>query len=154
MLDLKPRIGLNEGERLVATSGVVIDEEFESAEILVVGGGGHFLGGINDAPAQGIVQRRARRDLDEFLVAALDGAFTLPEMADRAKVVADDLHLDVARVADQALDINAVAAKGGHRLGLAARIGLLQLGRIVDDAHAASAAAGDRLDHDSAAGAL
>ena len=94
-------------------SGVVIDEEFEGAEIVVVGGGGEFLGGVDDAPAQGIVQRRARRDLDELLVAALDGAFALPQMADRAIVVADDLHLDVAGVADQALDIDAVAAEGG-----------------------------------------
>ena len=133
--------------------GVVIDEEFEGAEIVVVRGGGQFLGGVDDARAQGVVQRRARRDLDELLVAALDGAFALPEMADRAKMVADDLHLDVAGVADQALDIDAVAAEGGHGLGLAARIGLLQLVGVVDDAHAAAAAAGDRLDHDGAAGA-
>ncbi len=133
--------------------GVVIDQEFEGAEIVVVRGGGKLLGGVDDARAQGIVQRRARRDLDELLVAALDRAFALPEMADRAMVVADDLHLDVAGVADQALDIDAVAAEGGHRLGLAARIGLLQLCGVVDDAHAAAAAAGDRLDHDGAAGA-
>ena len=95
-------------------SGVVIDEEFEGAEIVVVRGGGEFLGGVDDARPQGVVQRRARRDLDEFLVAALDGAFALPEMADRAMVVADDLHLDVAGVADQALDIDAVAAEGRH----------------------------------------
>ncbi len=74
-------------------------------------------------------------------------------MADRAIVVADDLHLDMARLADQPLDIDAVAAEGGLRLGLAARIGLLQLGGVLDDAHAAPAAAGDRLDHDRAAGA-
>ena len=86
VLDLQPRIGLDEGERLFAGSGVVIDQEFEGAEIVVVGGGGHSLGSVDDAPAQGIVQRRARRDLDEFLVAALDGAFALPEMADRARV--------------------------------------------------------------------
>ena len=132
-------------------SGVVIDEEFEGAEIVVVGGGGEFLGGVDDARAQGVVQRRARRDLDQFLVAALDGAFALPQMADGAVVVADDLHLDVAGVADQALDIDAVAAEGGHRLGLAARIGLFQPGGVVDDAHAAPAAAGNGLDHDGAA---
>ena len=60
----------------------------------------------------------------------------------------------MAGVADQALDIDAVAAEGGHRLGLAARIGFLQLAGVIDDAHAAAAAAGDRLDHDGAAGAL
>ena len=152
MLDLEPRIGLDEGERLVTPFGVVIDEEFEGAEVVIMRGGGKLLGGVDDAPAQGIVQRRARRDLDELLVATLDGAFALPEMADRAMVVADDLHLDVAGIADQALDIDAVAAEGRHRLGLAARIGLFQLFGVVDDAHAAAAAAGDRLDHDGATG--
>ena len=145
--------GLTEGERVVACSGIVIDEEFEGAEVVVVGGSREFLGGVDDARAQGVVQRRARRDLDQLLVTALDRAFALPEMADRAIVVADDLHLDVAGVADQALDIDAVAAEGGLGLGLAARIGLLELVGVVDDAHAAAAAASDRLDHDGATGA-
>ena len=74
-------------------------------------------------------------------------------MADGAMVVADDLHFDVAGVADPALDIDAVAAEGRLGLGLAARIGLLQLGGVIDDAHAASATAGDGLDHHCAAGA-
>ena len=152
MLDLKPRIGLDEGKRLVARLGVVIDEKFEGAEIVVVRGGREFLGGVDDAPAQGVVQRRARRDLDEFLVAALDRAFALPQMADGAMVVADDLHLDVAGVANQALDIDAVAAESRLGLGLAARIGLLELRGVIDDAHAASAAAGDGLDHHGATG--
>ncbi len=74
-------------------------------------------------------------------------------MADRAVAVADDLHFDVTGVADQALDIDAIAAEGRPGLGLAARIGLFQLCRVIDDAHAAPAAAGDGLDHDRAAGA-
>ena len=67
--------------------------------------------------------------------------------------VADDLHFDMAGVADQAFDIDAVAAEGGFGLRLAARIGLFQFCGIVDNAHAAPAAAGDGLDHDRAAGA-
>ena len=105
---------------------------------------------FDDAGAQRLAQRRARRNLDEFLVAALDGAFTLPEMADGAMPVADYLHLDVAGSSDQPLDIDVAAAERGHRLGLATCIGLVQLCRIVDDAHAAPAAAGNRLDHDRA----
>ena len=55
MLDLKPRIGLDEGERLVARLGVrLIDQKFEGAEIVVIRGGRQFLGGVDDA-------RRARR---------------------------------------------------------------------------------------------
>ena len=45
-------------------------------------------------------------------------------------MVADDLHLDMARLADQPLDIDAVVAEGRLGLGLAARIGLLQLGGV------------------------
>ena len=66
-------------------------------------------------------------------------------------VVADDLHLDMAGVADQALDINPIAAEGRHGLGLAARVSFLQQQGIIDDPHAAAAAAGNRLDHDGAA---
>jgi hypothetical protein len=107
--------------------GVAIDQEFEGAEIVVMRGGGELLGGLDDARAQGLAQRGTRRDLDELLVAPLDGAFALPQMADRAVPVADDLHLDMAGLADQTLDIDAVAAEGGLGLGLAARIGVFQL---------------------------
>jgi hypothetical protein len=67
--------------------------------------------------------------------------------------VTDDLHLDMPGVANQPLDIDAVAAEGGLRLGLAARIGLFELIGVIDDAHAAPAAAGNGLDHDRASGA-
>ena len=127
VLDLKPRIGLDEGESLRIAFGVAIDQEFEGAEIVVVRGGRQLPGGVNDARAQTVAQRGARRHLDQLLVPALDRAFALPQMADRAMVVADDLHLDMAGVADQALDIDAVVAEGRLRLGLAARIGFLQL---------------------------
>ena len=109
--------------------GVVIDQEFEGAEIVVMRGGGELLGGLDDARAQRLAQRGARRDLDELLVPPLDRAFALPEMADRAVAVADDLHLDVARLADQPLDIDVAVAEGRLRFGLAARIGLGEPGR-------------------------
>ena len=147
MLDLESWVGLDEGERLVVAFCFVIDQEFESAEIAVVRGGRQLLSSIDDARTQSLAQRGTRRHLDQFLVAALDRAFALPEMADRAMVVADDLHFDVAGVANQTLDIDAVAAEGGLGLGLAARIGLVQFRSVVDDAHAATAATGDGLDH-------
>ncbi len=153
VLDLKPRIGFDEGKGRPVALDVAIDQEFEGAEIVIVGGGGEFLGGLDNACAQTIVQRRARRHLDQLLVPPLDGAFALPQMADRAMVVTDDLHLDMPGVADQALDIDAVAAEGGLRLGLAARIGFFELVGVIDDAHAAPAAAGNGLDHDRGTGA-
>ena len=151
MLDLKPWIGFDEGERGRGIPGIAIDQEFEGAEVVVVRGRRKLLGGLDDCPAQAVAQRRARRHLDELLVAALDRAFALPQMADRAVLVADDLHFDMAGVTNEALDIDAVAAEGGPGLGLAARIGVLQPGSVIDDAHAAPPAAGDGLDHDGAA---
>src|SRR6516162_9744630 len=97
-------------------------------------------------PAQGFAERGAWRHLDQLLVTPLDRAFALPEMTDRAMLIADDLHLDVAGLADQALGIDPVEAEGGLCLGLAARMGFREIGRLLHDAHAA--AAGHRLDHD------
>ena len=127
VLDLKPRVGLDEGERRGVAGGFAIDQEFKGAETVVTRGRRKLFGGLDDALAQAVAQRRARRHLDEFLVTPLDRAFALPEMADGAVAVADDLYLDVSRHADQPLDINAVAAEGRLRLGLAAQIGRLQL---------------------------
>ena len=150
VLDLQPRIGLDESEAVGIPVGLVIDQKLESAEIVVLRRRGKLLGGLDDAGAQCLAQRGAGRHLDEFLVAPLDGAFALPEMADCTVPVADDLHLDMACFPDQPFQINIAAAEGGHRLGLAAGIGFLQSGGIVDGPHAAAAAAGDRLDHDRA----
>ena len=47
-------------------------------------------------PAAPAVERRARRHLDQLLVAALDRALALAEVGHGAAAVADDLHLDVA----------------------------------------------------------
>ena len=47
-----------------------------------------------------------RRLLDELLVAALDRAVALAEMDDVAVRVREDLHLDVARVVEVALDVH------------------------------------------------
>ena len=151
VLDLKPRIGLDEGERRGVAGRFTVDQEFKGAEAVVMRGRRELLCRLDDALAQAVAQRRARRHLDEFLVTALDRAFALPEMADGAVAVADDLHLDVPRLADQPLDIDAVTAEGRLGLGLAARIGLLELVAVLDDAHAASAAAGHGLDHHRAA---
>ena len=60
-----------------------------------------------DPRAQLGVDRRRRRLLDELLVAALDRAVALAEVDDVAVRVGEHLHLDVARVDDQLLDVDA-----------------------------------------------
>ena len=86
-----------------------------------------LLGGLDDARAQ---RRRSATGSAPSRSASGGGAgscIRAPRDGDRAVAVADDLHLDVARLADQPLDIDAVAAERGLGLGLAARIGLVEL---------------------------
>ena len=127
MLDLQARIGLDEGKGLISRGCFAVDQEFERAEIVVMRRGRELFCGVDDPRTQGIAQRWAWRYFDQLLVTPLDRAFTLPQMADRPMAVADDLHFDMAGLADQALDIDLIASEGGLRLGLTARIGLLQL---------------------------
>ena len=85
-------------------------------------------------------------------MATLNSAFAFTEMDD-AGAIADNLHLDMAHARQIALDIERVVAERRLRLGLAALPCGVQFLRCADDAHAAPASAGDRLDHDGAAGA-
>ena len=78
VLDLEPRIGLDEGK---AVLGRAVDQELEGAEIVVRRRRRELLRSFDDAAAQAVAERRARRHLDQLLVPALDGAFALPEMA-------------------------------------------------------------------------
>ena len=93
-------------------------------------------------------QRGAGRQLDQLLVAALHAALALAEVADGARAVTDHLHLNVPGARDELLDVDGARAEGRVGLGLAARVGLVQLVDRRDHAHAPAAAAGERLDHD------
>ena len=77
----------------------------------------------------------------------LDRALALAEVHDVAVVIAEDLELDVARVLEILLDVDVAVAE--RRFGFALR-GAQQRCRSspddADDAHAAAAAAGHRLD--------
>src|SRR4051794_24371620 len=68
-------------------------------------------------------------------------------MHEIAVTVAEDLHLDVARALDVALEQHAIVAKGALRLAAGAVEGAGQLLFLPDDAHAAAAAARRCLDH-------
>ena len=85
-------------------------------------------------------------------MASLHRALALPEVTDGSGGVADDLHLDMTGIADQAFDIDLVAPEGGLRLGATAGIGFVEFGSRMDRPHTAPAAAGDCLDHDGATG--
>src|SRR6516164_7370692 len=121
MLDLQPRIDLDEGKAGPACAGFLIEQKFERAEVFVARRHCELPGCIDNARAQPLAQRRTGCDLDELLVAPLHGAFALPEMADCTMAVADDLHFDVAGFADPPLDKDLITAKRRLGLRLAAR---------------------------------
>src|SRR5205085_4158701 len=76
------------------------------------------------------------------------------ERDDLAGRVAEELDLDVARPLDVALVEDAVVAERGRRLALRRRERLVELGRLADDPHPATAAARGRLDDEREADLL
>ena len=92
------------------------------------------------------IEPRGGALLDQLLVPPLHRAVALPEVDHVAVVVGDHLDLDVAGMLDVFFQIDVGVAEGGLGLGLGLLDGRLQ-GQIVQGhAHAASAAAGRRLD--------
>jgi len=151
MLDLQARVGLDKGKGRVAASVVGVDQEFKGAEIVVADLFGQAHGGRRQPIAQPRMESRTRRDLDQLLVAPLNRAFALPQMADAARAVAEHLDFEMAGAGDQLLDVDLGVAKGRARLGTASRVRLFKLVGAGDRAHPAAPAADHRFDHHRAA---
>src|SRR5512144_1912176 len=79
---------------------------------------------------------------------ALDAAVALVEVDDVAVAVAEDLDLDVARLVDKFLDVDAGIAEGRLRLVARHLVRGVKFRGVTDDAHPFAAAAGGGLDHD------
>ena len=152
MLDLKPGIGLDETEEGLLAAG--IDQELEGPEAAILHSLGHAYRRRHDLLAQFGGEPRARRHLDNLLVAPLDRAVAFAEGHDPALAVAHDLNLDVARAIDQPLGIERPVAEGGLGFRRAAFEGLGDLALLAHGAHAATAASRNRLDHDPGTGVL
>ena len=84
--------------------------------------------------------------LDHLLVPPLHGTFALEQMHDVSVAVGEDLHLDVPRPLDEALDVERAVAEGRRRLSPRVLHGVGDLIRVHDAAHALAAAASRRLD--------
>ena len=96
---------------------------------------------------------RGRGDLDDLLVPALHRAVALEEVDHVALAVGEDLHLDVPRLDHRLLDEDGRVAERALGLAHAGLDRLAQVRRVVDPAHAAAAATGDRLDEQRVAAA-
>ena len=146
VLDLQPRVGLDEGEAAVARLRDV-HQELEGARVAVADARGEAHRGVDDACARLVREPRRRRHLDDLLEVPLHAALALAEVGDGAAGVAEDLHLHVARGGDELLDVQGAVAERGLGLGPAARVGRRHLVGVRHPARAAAPAAGHRLDH-------
>jgi hypothetical protein len=126
MLDLKARIGFDEGKAGVVMMRVGVEQELESAKAVVADRFGHLHGRRGQARAQAFGQAGAGRDLHQLLIAPLYGAFAVPKMRDAARAVAGYLDLEMARTRHQPLHVNVGITEGGSRFGLASPVRLVQ----------------------------
>ena len=142
VLDLQAGVHLEEEE--VA----VLVDELDGAGVVVADGLGRLDGGRAHGVLDAVGQARRRRLLDQLLVAALRRAVAGRDPHDVAVGVADDLHLDVARPRQVALDVDLVAPEEVLRLALGAGHRLVDLVGRRHDLHAPAAAAERGLDGD------
>ncbi len=108
MFDLETGVHLEEVEALPC----VVDEELDGAGVGVSGGEREANGGFAHASAEVGIDDRGRGFLDDFLMAALDGAFALAEGDAVAMLVGEDLDFDVAGALDELLEIDLAGAEG------------------------------------------
>ena len=150
VLDLEPGVHLEEREGLVGR----LVQELDRARAAVADGQDEPLGGFLDLQHLLVGQHRGGGLLDHLLVASLQRAVPHAERPGGALPVGDDLHLDVARAGDQALEEDHTAAKGTGRLvtGALERVDQLLVGGHHPDA--ASTTARRRLEHEGVADLL
>ncbi len=142
VLHLQARVHLEEVEL------AVLIEELDGARVDVAAGLGDAHRGLAHRPPDVVGEVGRGALLDELLVTPLGGAVPLAEPERVAMGVRDDLHLDVARPGEVALDVALVAAE--VRSGLATG-GLERVGRVpggCDDFHAPPATSVGGLDGD------
>src|SRR5229473_8420950 len=141
MLDLESGIDL---EKVEIT---IVEDELDCSRIDVSRGTNGADRGLAHRRTQLRVYRRRWRLFHDLLMAPLDRAFALAQMDRVAVAVADDLDLDVARLADVPLHVDSrVAERRPRRLG-AALDRRDEVFLRLDHLHADAATAARRLDH-------
>ena len=108
MLDLQSGVDLEEGEALLTW----LVEELDGARVLVAGGRGQAHGGCPQVAVLLGGEREAVGLLHDLLVAPLQAAVAHPDGPDRAVGVGDQLHLDVAGLADHPLHEHRCVTEG------------------------------------------
>ena len=144
VLHLNTRVDLDE----VPGAGVGVHQELHRAGVVIAGGAGERDCGLSQRCANGRIERHCGRHFHNLLMTPLDRAIALVEMQDLAVAIAQDLDFDVAGAAHEAFDEDRVVAesRGSFAASFFQQAG--KIGRVLDDAHAASAAAESGFEYD------
>jgi hypothetical protein len=143
VLDLDARVALDEE----VLAGLGRHEELDRAGVAVLRGACEVYRIAENALAHLRVEPRRGRDLDHLLIALLHRAVALVQMHHLAVRVGEDLHFDVARSIDHALEEDRPVAERGLRLAAASLERLGHLAGCVDAPHAAPAATRRSFEH-------
>lgn len=143
VLDLDTRVDLNE---VVASE--FVHKELNGTGVLVLGGSGETDSIVNHSLLDSRVKANGGGGLEDLLVTALDRAVTVVKVNDVTLAVTENLHLDVARAVDVALDEDSTIAEGRQRLRTGTLEVLLELISGVDNAHSAATTTHAGLDDD------
>ena len=142
MFHLNPGVHLDE-KPLV---GITIQKKFDGARVVVFDFSGNLNGSGAKVVADCFVEIDGGSNLDDLLVATLNGAVALMEVHDIALMVAHYLNLDMLGLAHKAFEEDGRVAKGVFSFGLR----LIQKGVKVlfffDDTHTPPATTESGLD--------
>ena len=108
MFDLDPRVDLDK----VEAPRIHVHEELDSAGAFIPNVGADTPAQVANLGALVGIEIGGRRPFHHFLVSPLHRAVALIEVIDRAILVAEDLHLDMARPLDHLLEIALAIAEG------------------------------------------
>ena len=143
VLHLQARVDLEEAER----PAVRIEHELHGARRAVADCASEAHGGLQQGLARGGGKARGRRLLDHLLVAPLRRAIAFAQRHHLAATVAEQLHLDVPRMLDELLEVEARVLEVGACQPLHGLVGRRKFRLAADQPHADAAAAGRALEH-------
>ena len=146
MLDLKPRIHLDEPEAVLAQPLAAIGDEFDGARPDIADRPRRLDRRRAHLGAQALRHSRRRSFFDHLLVAPLQGTIALAEVNDVAVPIGKDLNFDVARGRNEFFDEHAAGAEGGGDFAHGSFKFSLEIAFLVDPPQPTAAAAGGRFD--------
>ena len=124
MLDLQARVRLHEDK---AAGRCHVNQEFERAQRMDARSARERQCSRAHMRAQGGIQVRRRRDLDQLLVPALQAAFAVMKVDHLARCITQNLDLDVPRRRNELFNVQLAGAERGARLGGCSREGFVHL---------------------------